>query len=184
MGRGETPTGQRLSAASKHSHPVVEERADGATLTLFARNPVVSWIVLTVGAFLSLWPMTLVVYGFSISDYGTVLVMAGLTATVFWLTWRVGWRPRPFDISFSQGFLQVGPQRYAYSDIQAFGLARYGGDVVDPVSIGVPRNVTIGTHIYIEVGDRRLPITVGLKDEQAKEALRVFSHLLSKYGSQ
>lgn len=127
--------------------------------------------------------MTLVVYGFSISNYGTVLVMTGLTATVFWLIWRIGWRPRPFHISFAQGFLQVGPHRYAYSDIQSFGVARYGGDVVDTVSIGVPRNVTIGPHIYIEVGNRHLPITVGLKDAHAEEAFRVFAHLLGKYRS-
>jgi len=172
-----------LSEESKYSHPIVEERADGATLTLFARNPVLSWIVLTVGAFLSLWPMTLVVYGFSISNYGTVLVMTGLTATVFWLTWRIGWRPRLFHIWFARDFLQVVPKRYAYSDIQSFGVDRYGGDVVDTVSIGVPRNVTIGPHIYIEVGDKRLPITVGLKDAQAREALRIFAHLLDKYRS-
>jgi len=38
-----------LSATSKYSHLVVEERDHEATLTLFARNPLVSWIVLTVG---------------------------------------------------------------------------------------------------------------------------------------
>jgi hypothetical protein len=93
-------------------------------------------------------------------------------------------RPRPFRISFTRDFLQVGPKRYAYSDIQSFGVASYGGDVVDTVSIGVPRNVTIGPHIYIEVGGRRLPITVGLKGAQVGEALRVFAQLLDKYRSQ
>jgi hypothetical protein len=88
-----------------------------------------------------------------------------------------------FPIWFSPSFLQAGPHRYAYSDIQSYGLSRYGGDVVDTVSIGVPRNVTIGAHIYIKVGKRHLPITVGLKDAQAKEVLRLFGHLLEEYRS-
>jgi hypothetical protein len=127
--------------------------------------------------------MTLIAYGFLISNYETVLVMTGMTATVFWLTWRIGWRSRPFNILFSRGFMQVGSQRYAYSEIQSFGVARYGGDVVDAVSMGVPRNVTIGPHIYIEVGNRFVPVTVGLNKPQAEEALRAFSHLLGKYSS-
>lgn len=172
-----------MITASTRSDIVVEEQDDGATLTLFARNPLVSWIALTVGAFLSLWPIALVIYGVSVSNYGMVLVMSGLTAAVYWLTWRIGWRPRPFQLSFSPSFLQAGPHRYAYSDIQSYGLSRYGGDVVDTVSIGVPRNVTIGAHIYIVVGERHLPITVGLRDAQAKEVLRLFGHLLDEYRS-
>lgn len=172
-----------MAVASTRSDIVLEERDDGATLTLFARNPLVSWIVLTSGAFVSLGPITLLAYGISVGNYGTVLVMSGLSAAVFWLTWRMAWRRRPFQISFSQGFLQVGSQSHAYSDIRSYGLGGYGGDVVDPVSIGVPRNVTVGPHIYIEVGERRLPITVALKPSQAKEALRLFSHLLEEYRS-
>ncbi|MBT8460144.1 MAG: hypothetical protein KJN60_10785, partial [Boseongicola sp.] len=125
----------------------------------------------------------LVAYGVSISNYEMVLFMSGLTAVVYWLTWHVGWRPRPFQLSFSPSFLQAGPHRYAYSDIQSHGLSRYGGDVVDTVSIGVPRNITIGAHIYIKVGERHLPITVGLKDAQAKEVLRLFDLLLDEYHS-
>jgi len=49
--------------------------------------------------------------------------------------------------------------------------------------MGVPRNVTIGAHIYIDLGDRHLPITVGPKDAQAVEALRLFGHLLDQYRS-
>lgn len=160
---------------------MVEEQDDGATLTVFARNPLVSWIVLTFGAFLSLWPMALVAYGFSVSNYETVLAMTALTVAVLWLAWRIGWRPRRFQIAFSRAFLQIAQQRFAYSDIKSFGLSRYGGDIVDTVSIGVPRNVTIGPHIYIEIGKRHLPITVALNDAQAKEALRLFGHLIDKY---
>jgi len=162
---------------------VVEQQGDGATLTVFARNPIVSWIATTVGAIVSAWPMALVAYGVSVSNWEMVLVMSGLTAGVVWLTWRMGWRPRPFPISFSRSFLQAGPHRLAYSDIKSYGLSRHGGDVVDTVSIGVPRNVTIGAHIYVDVGGRHLPITVGLKDAQAKEVLRVFGHLLDEYRS-
>lgn len=172
-----------MVATSTRSDIVVQEQEGGATLTLFARNPIVSWIALTLGAFLSLWPATLVAYSVSVSNYGTAFAMSGLTAAIFWLTYHIGWRPRPFPISFSTKFLQAGPHRYAYADIQSYGLDRYGGDVVDTVSIGVPRNITIGQHIYIKVGERHLPISVGLKDAQAKEALRLFSQLLATYGS-
>lgn len=168
---------------STRSDIVVEEHDEGATLTLFARNPVVSWIALTGWAFLSVMPIALVAYGISASNYGMVFVMSCMTAAVLWLTWRIGWRARPFQLSFSSSFLQAGPHRYAYSDIQSFGLSRYGGDVLVTVSIGVPRNITIGPHVYIEVGERNLPITVGLKDAQAKEVLRLFGHLFDQYRS-
>ena len=173
----------RLEVVSKRPDVVADVSSDEATITLFARNPLVAWIVLLVGGFASLGPLTLLAYGLSVSNYGTVFLMTAITAAVYWLTWRIGWRPRPFQIVFSRGFLEVGAQRYRYSDIQSFGLASYGGDVVDPVSIGVPRNITIGSHIYIEIGARHLPITVGLKREQAKEVLRVFGQLLNAYRS-
>lgn len=169
----------RLEVVSKRSDLVADISGDGATITLLARNPLVAWIVLLAGGFASLGPLTLLAYGLSVSNYGTVFLMTALTAAVYWLTWRIGWQPRPFQIVFSRGFLEVGAQRYRYSDIQSFGLASDGGD---PVSIGVPRNITIGSHIYIEVGARHLPITVELKREQANEVLRVFRRL-SAYGS-
>ena len=173
----------RLALTSTRSDIIVEELDDGTTLTIFARNPLVSWIVLTVGAFVSLWPMTLVAFGLSVSNYVTALVMTGLTATVFWLTWFIGWRPRRFQMRFSHGFLKIGQQRFSYADINSYGLSSHGGEVVDTVSIVVPRNFTIGTHIYIELGKRCVPITVGLKDAQAKEALRLFGQLLDEYRS-
>lgn len=162
---------------------VVEQDDNGATLTVFARNPIVSWVVLPAGAFVSLWPAILVAYGISVSNYGTVFVMGGLTAIVWWLTWRLGWRARPFRIAFSREFVQAGKQRVAYSDIRSCGLTSNGGDLVDTVSIGVPRNVTIGLHVYVETSKRQLPITVGLKEAQAREALRIFSRLLDEYRS-
>jgi len=175
--------GAQLAITSTRSDIVVEERPCEATLTLVARNPLVSWIVTVVGAFACVWPVVILAYGFLMSNYGTVLIMTVLTATIVWLTWRIGWRPRPFAMTFSRDSLQVGRQRFAYSDIRSFGVSGYGGDVVDPVSIGVPRNVTIGPHVYIETGGRHLPITVGLKAAQAKEALRVFGELFARYRS-
>lgn len=169
--------------ASTRSDILVEEHDTGATLTLLARNPLVSWVVSTVGGFASLWTMMLVAYGFAISNYLTVLVMTALTAAVFWLTWHIGWRPRSFQIAFTRDSLHVGPHRFAYSEIQSHGLSKHGGDVVDPVSMGAPRNVTIGTHIYVETGERHVPITVGMKDAQAEEAHRLFGHLLDKHRS-
>lgn len=162
---------------------VVEERDDGATLTIVAHNPVVSWIVTTVGALATLWPLGLAAYGLSISDPVAVILMAGLAASLIWLTWRIGWRPRPFAMTFSRDVLEVGPQRFAYSDIRSYGLSGYGGDVVDTVSIGVPRNITIGPHLFIEVGGRHVPVTVALKPAQAKAALAAFARLLEKYRS-
>ena len=160
---------------------VVEDRDDGATLTLQARNPVVSWIATTVGAFLTVWPLGLAAYGLRIADPATVLIPAGLAAVLIWLTWRVGWRQRRFAMTFSRDGLEVGPHRFAYRDIRSYGVSGYGGDVVDTVSIGVPRNITIGPHLYVEVGGRHVPVTVGLKPAQAQAALRAFADLLERH---
>lgn len=170
-----------MEVASTRSDIVVDVRDDGATMTLIARNPLVSWIVLLVGFFVSLGPLTILAYGLSVPNYGTVFVMGALTAVVFWLTWRIGWRPRPFRIAFSHGFLEVGQQRFPYSEIRSVGLASHGGAAFDPASMPLPRNHTIGPHIYIEFGATLLPITVGLREAQAREALRIFSHLLETY---
>lgn len=172
-----------MAISSTRSDITVEQRDDSATLTIFARNPVVSWIALVVGGFVSLGALLLAAYGVSVSNYLTVVVMAAAAVGVLWLTWHIGWRSRPFEIRFSRGFLESGQQRYAYADIVSYGLSSHGGDVVDPLSVGVPRNVTIGEHLYVEVGPRFLPITVALKDAQAKEALRLFGLLFDEYRS-
>ena len=172
-----------MKIKSKRSDIVVVEHDDGATLMIRARNPLVSWFVSTFGVFLLFWPLTLLAYGFSVTNYGTVLVAATLMTAVVWLTWYIGWRQRQFQIVFSLDCLQVGRQRFDYSDIQSHGVSRYGGDVVDTVSVGVPRNITIGPQIYIETGGRHLTITVALKDGQAKKASRLFTELLDAYHS-
>ena len=160
---------------------VVEEREDGARLTLHARNPVVSWIATTVGGFLAIWPAGLAAYGLRIADPATVVIPTGLAGVLIWLTWRIGWRPRPFTMTFSRDGLEVGPHRFAYRDIRSYGVSGYGGDVVDTVSIGLPRNITIGPHLYVEVGGRHVPGTVGLKPAQAQAAFRAFADLLERH---
>lgn len=170
-----------MKVKSTRSDVIVEMRNGGATLTLFARNTLVSCIILLAGAFISLGPLTILAYGLSVPNYGTALVMAALVSGIYWLTFRIGWKPKPFEIAFSRHFLEVGQQRFDYADIRSYGLAGNGGGAFDPATMPVPRNYTIGPHIYIELGPERLPITVGLKGAQAKEALRLFGQLFDAY---
>lgn len=132
---------------------------------------------------MSLWLLAIAAYGLASANYVNAVLAVALTVATLWLTLRLGWRPKPFPVIFSTDSLQAGPHRYRYEDIRHYGLSRYGGDVVDTVSIGVPRNVTIGPHLYIDTGERQLPITVGLKEAQAKEALRLFGLLFERYRS-
>lgn len=149
-----------------------------AALTIRARNSLVVWIVLLAGGFVSLGPLALLAYGLKMGKWGTALAAAALLGAVCWLTWRIGWRPRAFRIAFLPDALQVGQQRFAYADIQSYGVSAYGGDAYDPASMPIPRNYTLGPHLYIETGGRHVPITVGLKDQQAQDACRLFGELI------
>jgi uncharacterized membrane protein YobD (UPF0266 family) len=112
----------------------VEEGEDRSTLTLYARNRLVSWVVSVLAVFLATGALSLAANGLRASDYLTAFVMVGVALAVVWLTWYVGWRKRPFHIVFITDHLEVGGQSIAYSDIQSVGLSRDGGDAYDPQS--------------------------------------------------
>jgi uncharacterized membrane protein YobD (UPF0266 family) len=134
----------------------VEEGEDRSTLTLYARNRLVSWVVSVLAVFLATGALSLAANGLRASDYLTAFVMVGVALAVVWLTWYVGWRKRPFHIVFITDHLEVGRQSIAYSDIQSVGLSRDGGDAYDPASMPVPRNYTAGPYVYVQL-PRRLP---------------------------
>jgi hypothetical protein len=159
----------------------VEEGEDRSTLTLYARNRLVSWVVSVLAVFLATGALSLAANGLRASDYLTAFVMVGVALAVVWLTWYVGWRKRPFHIVFITDHLEVGGQSIAYSDIQSVGLSRDGGDAYDPASMPVPRNYTAGPYVYVQLGARRLPVTVGLGDAEARQALAAVEHCLQRF---
>jgi hypothetical protein len=156
-------------------------REDRSTLTLYARNRLVSWVVSVLAVFLATGALSLAANGLRASDYLTAFVMVGVALAVVWLTWYVGWRKRPFHIVFITDHLEVGGQSIAYSDIQSVGLSRDGGDAYDPASMPVPRNYTAGPYVYVQLGARRLPVTVGLGDAEARQALAAVEHCLQRF---
>ncbi|MCU4651240.1 hypothetical protein N8I71_00230 [Roseibacterium sp. SDUM158016] len=173
------------SAASDRTRSGIhlEERDGQVTLTVYARNRLVSWIVSLLAVFPAMGALFLAVNGLRVSDYLTVLVMVSVTLGILWLAWRIGWRRRAFRIVFKPDHLEAGPHRIAYSDIQSCGISRDGGDPYDPASMGIPRNYTAGPHVFVQVGERRMPVTVGLRDDQARSALGAVEHYLDRFGA-
>ena len=159
----------------------VEEGEETATLTVYARNRLVSWIVGLLGAFPTLGALLLAANGVRVSDYLTAFVMAGVALAIIWLTWRLGWRKRPFQIVFKRDQLEAGGRCIAYSDIVSVGIGGYGGDAFDPASMSIPRNYSVGPHVYVQLGERRMPVVIGLDQEQARPALDAFRHCLKMY---
>lgn len=168
---------------SSASGIAVEECADRVTLTLYARNRLVSWIASLAGAVPAAGTLLLAANGLRVSDGLTVVVMLSLALGILWLTWRIGSRKRAFTIVFHREGLEVGPHSIAYSDILSCGLGRDGGDAYDPASMRVPRNYTAGPYVFVQVGERRMPITVGLEEAQARHALAVVAHYLGRFGA-
>jgi hypothetical protein len=63
----------------------VEEGEDRSTLTLYARNRLVSWVVSVLAVFLATGALSLAANGLRASDYLTAFVMVGVALAVVWL---------------------------------------------------------------------------------------------------
>lgn len=159
----------------------VAEREGDTTLTIMARNRLVSWIVTLLAVFPVLGALLLAVNGLRVSDYLSAAVMFAVAVAMAWLAWHIGWRKRAFRIVFHGDHLRAGPHRIAYSDIVSCGLSRDGGDPYDPATMGVPRNYSAGLHVFVQTGARRLPITVGLTEDQARHTLRLVERYLEEF---
>lgn len=161
----------------------VEQNCDHTTLKIFARNSFTAWLIAPFGALAVFGALVLALQATRLGDFVSMLGMLGTAGAALWVTWWFSFRTREFKIIFSPAHLVVGKKSFAYSDIKAFGVAESGGDSFDPVSMAVPRNITFGPHIFIDLHNRRLPITIGLSADQAKEALDRFSELFETYSS-
>lgn len=155
-----------------------------ASLTITAHNPVVAWFIMA--------PAWLVTFGLAVLalvgvfKHGTLeisLLLAIAAGLVFWFASKIAFRPKSLHIVFDDTGIGVGATRYGYGDITSFGISAFGGAADSPFNMPVPRNVTQGPHLYIEVGGRHIPITVGLRDAQARDAFDAFETLYRRYSA-
>ena len=170
-----------MAGAAKN--PVtIEEMDGGAALVIRSRNGLVTALATLVLGLPVLAFVTLAVIGLTegrpVPSLLFLICAVGLVA----LIWRLGWQPKARRILFRPSGVEAGPHRFAYAEIDSFGIDRFGGTAWDPATMPIPRNTVTGAHVYVQHRGRRTPVTVGLSATQARAARDAFGALMARYG--
>lgn len=113
------------------------------------------------------------------------VVCVAITAGAIWAIRRFIWTPKPYRIDFTATGFDVNGQHFDYDDITSHGVSRFGGDIYDPGSMPVPRNSTVGPHVFIVLNSdpRQRPVTVNMPRDQAKRVAEEFDRVLAFFAN-
>lgn len=161
----------------------VDDQRDWVTLTLIIRNRLVTRIALVLGVIGFANLLGVMNYFVSANQLipGIAAFVLGVLALIW--AWKLGWRRKAYPIVFLPDALHAGDHKIAYDQIEAFGQSRHGGDTVDGVNTSFARNYTPGAHLYVKTDGRHLPLSVGMTDDQARAANRIFVALMDRFAS-
>ena len=142
-------------------------------------------LALGLGTPLALAVLALSIANWRAGDLTPAIAGMGVVTLLSWIVYRVGFGQRTFTLRFDRSGIALGNDYYRYVDIDGYGLSEYGGGILLGNGGGpaCPRNVTIGWHISINHRGQSVPLTMGLKEAQAREAFTQFQNIFERYAN-
>lgn len=161
----------------------VEEGAQIARLTVTARNWFLATAALLLGSPIILGCAVFFFMAIARSDYQLAFSMLLASGAIGWGIHFLGFRKRDFVLEFTRSGVSVSGRRYAYHEIADYGVDRDQGGESITADGALSPPATLGWRIYLEVGGRRRPATVGMSLDEANSALAEFDRLFRRFAT-
>ena len=161
----------------------VKVETDGAVLVYKARNRLTAMLALLFGAFALTALGAFAAGALSAQDAPSLLLVLTLIGGLGWTIYHWGVRPRAHVLKFTRRGIEAGGAAYVYEDIESYGLTSDGVPPYDVAGSPMPKNATLGWHIYLNHKGLRTPITVGATKALAESIYKEFECLFERYSA-